>query len=112
MYGLFIRHINLSDTTIKVPHAFQQRLSAEKTLTLCDALPSFSAFILQWRSLQEKMPEMKDVIQASLKKLEDYFLKVMDIPAYNFAMSKFHFQLSSYSNISRNLKSENETMLV
>ncbi|SJL09542.1 uncharacterized protein ARMOST_12922 [Armillaria ostoyae] len=29
---------------------------------------------------------MKDVIQAGLEKLEDYFLKVMHIPAYNFAM--------------------------
>ncbi|SJK99374.1 uncharacterized protein ARMOST_02670 [Armillaria ostoyae] len=78
--------LQLIHEILSVPHAFQQRLSAEKTPTLCDALPSFSAFILRWRSLQEKMPEMKNVIQAGLEKLEDYFLKVMHIPAYNFAM--------------------------
>ncbi len=97
---------------IKVPHAFQQRLSAEKTPTLCDALLSFSTFILRWQPLQEKMPEMKDVIKAGLTKLEDYFLKVMHIPAYNFAMIKSHFQLLLYSNISHSLNSENEATLV
>ncbi len=76
---------------IKVPHAFQQKLSAEKMPTLCDALPSFSALIMRWHLLQEQMPEMKDVIEIGLTKLKDYFCKVMDIPAYNFAMSQSSF---------------------
>ncbi len=87
------KHCNLlvcicSLTLVKVPHTFQQHLSAEKTPTLCDALPSFSALILWWCLLQEKMPEMKVVISAGLKKLEEYFKKVMDVPAYIFSMSE------------------------
>ncbi|PBK95010.1 hypothetical protein ARMGADRAFT_896835, partial [Armillaria gallica] len=41
-----------------VPHAFQQKLSAEKTPTLCNALPAFSALLAWWHLLQEQMPEM------------------------------------------------------
>ncbi|PBK86818.1 hypothetical protein ARMGADRAFT_940038, partial [Armillaria gallica] len=32
--------------TLCVPHVFQQKLSAEKTPTLCDALPLFSTLIM------------------------------------------------------------------
>ncbi len=78
---------------IKVPHAFQQKLSAEKTPALCDTLPAFSALLARWCLLQEQMPEMKDVIEASLSKLEDYFLKVMYILAYNFTMSRSHLAI-------------------
>ncbi|KAK0474640.1 hypothetical protein IW261DRAFT_1341484, partial [Armillaria novae-zelandiae] len=80
--------LKLFHEILKVPHAFQHRLSAEKTLTLCDALPAFSAFLLHWCSLQQTMPEMEEVIEAGLDKLEDYFGKVMNIPAYIFSMSK------------------------
>ncbi|PBK58919.1 hypothetical protein ARMSODRAFT_899917, partial [Armillaria solidipes] len=85
--------LRLFHEILHVPHAFQQKLSAEKTPTLCDVLPAFSAFLARWRLLQEQMPEMEEVIQASLDKLEDYFLKVMYIPAYNFAMSKSHLAI-------------------
>lgn len=78
---------------IKVPHAFQQKLSAEKMPTLCDTPPAFSALLAWWHLLQEQMPKMKDVIEASLSKLEDYFLKVMYILAYNFAMSRSHLAI-------------------
>ncbi|KAK0184537.1 ribonuclease H-like domain-containing protein [Armillaria mellea] len=78
--------LNLFHEILRVPHAFQQHLSAEKTPTLCNALPSFSALILRWHLLKEKLPEMKVVISAGLKKLEEYFAKVVDIPVYIFSM--------------------------
>ncbi|KJA21357.1 hypothetical protein HYPSUDRAFT_116044, partial [Hypholoma sublateritium FD-334 SS-4] len=34
-----------------IPDAFQQKLSAEKTPTLCNAIPGFSAMIKMWESL-------------------------------------------------------------
>ncbi len=58
-------HVHISELCIitKIPHAFQQRLSAEKTPTLCDALSSFSVLLLQWHLLQNEIPEMKEIIQ-------------------------------------------------
>ena len=35
-------------TLCKVPHAFQQQLSYEKTPTLCDTIPSFKAMAATW----------------------------------------------------------------
>ncbi|KAJ7848736.1 hypothetical protein B0H14DRAFT_2259389, partial [Mycena olivaceomarginata] len=41
---------------LSVPHAFQQRLSAEKTPTLGDALPAFEAMITAWEKQQIMYP--------------------------------------------------------
>ncbi len=67
----------------------------------------------EWRLLQNEIPEMKEIIQAGLDKLEDYFHRVMYVPAYIFAMSKsLCFCYHSILNISRSLKSKDEATLV
>ncbi|KAJ8457523.1 hypothetical protein ONZ45_g18279 [Pleurotus djamor] len=70
-----------------VPHAFQQKLSAEKTPTLCYALPSFAAMHRKWVKQQEMYPMMSDAIQAGLDKLSDYQGRLELIPAYILAMA-------------------------
>ncbi|TFK41471.1 hypothetical protein BDQ12DRAFT_599653, partial [Crucibulum laeve] len=60
-------------TILSVPHAFQQKLSAEKMPTLCEALPSFQRMILVWNQLKNDMPAYSDVIDAGIQKLEDYY---------------------------------------
>ncbi|KAK0197640.1 hypothetical protein F5146DRAFT_919549, partial [Armillaria mellea] len=98
--------LNLFHEILHVPHAFQQHLSAKKTLTLCDALSLFSALILQWCLLKEQLPKMKVVISAGLRKLKEYFAKVIDIPACIFSMSEFaHLNIMSISHPYPNLKS-------
>jgi len=74
-----------------VPHAFQQKLSGEKTPTLCEALPSFLRMSAKWNELQEAMPNYARFIDAGLAKLQDYFLHAMQVPAYQLAICKFFF---------------------
>lgn len=39
-----------------------------------------------WREMKDKYPEYSDVIDAGLDKLEDYWNRVEDVPAYTLAM--------------------------
>ena len=39
------RHQNEVECPLTIPHAFQQHLSAEKTPTLCNTIPSFEAMV-------------------------------------------------------------------
>jgi len=56
-----------------VPFAFQQKLSADKTPTLCDAIPSFEAMISIWTDIQENAQLSESmVIQEGLDKLAVY----------------------------------------
>ena len=71
-----------------MPHAFQQKLSCEKTPTLCEALPSFQKIILKWEEYQDKMPDYSSYIEAGLSKLQDYFSRAMQVPAYQLAICK------------------------
>ncbi|KDR70908.1 hypothetical protein GALMADRAFT_75694, partial [Galerina marginata CBS 339.88] len=71
-----------------VPFAFQQRLSAEKTPTLCDAIPSFEAMIRTWTDQQQSYdggPEC-EVIQKGLDKLAVYRERTELVPAYVISM--------------------------
>ncbi|KAF8882753.1 hypothetical protein CPB84DRAFT_1634750, partial [Gymnopilus junonius] len=73
-----------------VPFAFQQCLSAEKTPTLCDAIPSFEAMIQAWTDYQKEFyddPEY-DVIQKGLDKLMAYREHTELVPAYVISMSE------------------------
>lgn len=72
----------------QVPHAFQQRLSAEKTPTLGDALPAFEALIHVWEQQQADYPETADIIQQGLDKLGSYEERLEKVPAYALAMSE------------------------
>ncbi|KAJ7433152.1 hypothetical protein FB451DRAFT_1064718, partial [Mycena latifolia] len=76
---------------LSVPHAFQQKLSAEKTPTLGDALPAFEAMIKAWQKQQVKYPETTHIIQKGIDKLGAYRDRVEGVPAYIFAMSESSF---------------------
>ncbi|KAK7021712.1 hypothetical protein R3P38DRAFT_2367908, partial [Favolaschia claudopus] len=71
---------------LDVPHAFQQKLSAEKTPTLCNALPAFEAMIKKWEQMQDDFPEAASIIQKGIDKLNEYQDRIEDVPAYTLAM--------------------------
>ncbi|KAG2110488.1 hypothetical protein DEU56DRAFT_749813, partial [Suillus clintonianus] len=78
---------------LSVPHAFQQRLSAEKTLTLCNAIPAFEAMVRIWSKQLDDDPDLAIVIQPGLNKLNDYRSRIADVPAYALAMSQCSYSL-------------------
>ncbi|KAL4254558.1 Zinc finger BED domain-containing [Pleurotus pulmonarius] len=71
---------------LSVPHAFQQKLSAEKTPTLCDTIPCYEAMSKKWESLQAELPALSTVIQQGLDKLEVYRDRAEVTPAYVLAL--------------------------
>ncbi|KAF8151682.1 hypothetical protein B0H34DRAFT_664757, partial [Crassisporium funariophilum] len=72
-----------------VPDAFQQKLSAEKTPTLCNAIPAFDAMVSIWKELQETWGEpFSTIIQAGIDKLNAYHDRIDLVPAYTISMSK------------------------
>ncbi|KZT28411.1 hypothetical protein NEOLEDRAFT_1035922, partial [Neolentinus lepideus HHB14362 ss-1] len=71
---------------LAVPHAFQQRLSSEKTPTLCDVVPSFEAMLWVWQRQKLELPDMACVIDAGMMKLESYRNRSEVVPAYVLAM--------------------------
>ncbi|KAG0702687.1 hypothetical protein DFH29DRAFT_804590, partial [Suillus ampliporus] len=78
---------------LSVPHAFQQWLSAEKTLTLCNAIPAFEAMVRIWSKQLDDDPNLAVVIQPGLDKLNDYWSRIADVPAYALAMSQCSYSL-------------------
>lgn len=75
--------------SLKVPDAFQQKLSAEKTPTLCNAIPSFDAMVTIWKGHQESWGEpFSSIIQDGLDKLNAYHDRIDLVPAYTISMSK------------------------
>jgi len=72
-----------------VPDAFQQKLSAEKTPTLCNAIPSFDVMVTIWQGLQESWGEpFSSIIQDGIDKLNAYHHRIELVPAYTISMSK------------------------
>ncbi|KAH8993548.1 hypothetical protein EDB86DRAFT_2805547, partial [Lactarius hatsudake] len=74
---------------LSVPHFFQQRLSVEKTPTLCHAIPSFQAMRILWSRQKTEMPHASAVIDEGLEKLAHYEARMSAVPAYILATSKF-----------------------
>ncbi|KAJ8588902.1 hypothetical protein M405DRAFT_684356, partial [Rhizopogon salebrosus TDB-379] len=72
---------------LNVPHAFQQKLSAEKTPTLCNAIPAFAAMMQIWNKQLHDDARLASVVQPGLDKLADYQSRTADVPAYVLAMS-------------------------
>jgi hypothetical protein len=64
-------------------------LSHEKTPTLSNAIPAFEAMIQTWQVQQEKYPELYDVIQVGIDKLEAYHERAELVPAYVLAMGMY-----------------------
>ncbi|KAJ7830825.1 hypothetical protein B0H13DRAFT_1654922, partial [Mycena leptocephala] len=92
--------LELFKRILAVPHAFQQKLSAEKTPTLGDALPAFEAMIKAWEKQQAKYPDAIHIIQMGIDKLGAYRDRVEGVPAYVFAMSEFLFPLLAICSLS------------
>ena len=85
----FLRKVMFMLTvSFKVPHAFQQQLSYEKTPTLCDAIPSFEAMSAMWAQQQCDNPETAPIIENGLNKLQAYSDHADLVPAYVLAMSQ------------------------
>jgi len=84
-----IRRKYYTQRLLKVPHAFQQQLSSEKTPTLCNAFPAFEGMKRVWKEHQVEHPETSDIVQDGLDKLEDYRDRADHVPAYVLAMCMY-----------------------
>ncbi|KAE9387861.1 hypothetical protein BT96DRAFT_764203, partial [Gymnopus androsaceus JB14] len=71
---------------LEVPHLFQQRLSSQKTPTLCWAVPAFAAMIQLYNEKLDEHPHLADAIRAGSEKLDEYAEKIREVPAYILAM--------------------------
>ncbi len=74
--------------SVQVPHNFQEQLSAEKTPTLCDALPAFEAVVTLWEAQRAKYPLLAPAIQSGLHKLSEYSALARTVPAHMLAMGE------------------------
>jgi hypothetical protein len=61
-------------------------LGAEKTPTLCYAIFAYSQFLEKWNELLRRKPDFGDFIRPGIAKLEDYSLRLNNVPAYTVAM--------------------------
>jgi hypothetical protein len=101
-FGKLLSPSDVSALTLymQIPHAFQQRLSLETTPKLCNTIPSFEAMRMKWTNQKAEMPNMAYIIDAGLKKLDDYRERLDLVPAYVGTMSNFNsflcFQLFDY----------------
>jgi hypothetical protein len=85
---------------MQVPHAFQQRLSSDTTPILCDTIPAFEAMKSVWNKQKAEMPNVAHIIDAGLKKLEEYRERANLVPTYVGAMSTCYvLSLMSFPNI-------------
>ncbi|KAF9007360.1 hypothetical protein BDZ89DRAFT_965629, partial [Hymenopellis radicata] len=81
------------ESILETPHLFQQCLSAEKTPTLCDAIPAFEAMIKKFDRQTTTFPALETAIHAATDKLEEYLGYIRDVPAYKLAMGMFGFRI-------------------
>ncbi|KAF8841277.1 hypothetical protein BDN67DRAFT_901808 [Paxillus ammoniavirescens] len=88
--------LELFRNILVVPHAFQQRLSPEKTPTLSYAILSFRAMMVAWEKQIDDIPELEGIIQSGLDKLDSYKGCMDSVPAYVLAMGKCHHWLTSW----------------
>lgn len=72
----------------KIPQAFQQFLSNEKTPTLGNTIPAFQALIDSWKRAQTDIPEAAAIIQKGIDKLGDYEGRLELVPANILATCK------------------------
>ncbi|KAL1698461.1 hypothetical protein EV121DRAFT_218164 [Schizophyllum commune] len=82
---------------LAVPHAFQQKLSQEKTPTLNGTIPVFDAMSNSWERLKgdKDLPvDAVDVVEAGLSKLRDYRARITRVPVYYLAIRTLFVILS------------------
>ncbi|KAI0000323.1 hypothetical protein BJV77DRAFT_939174, partial [Russula vinacea] len=75
---------------LKLPHAFQEVLSSEKTPTLCNTLPSFDGLLTTMlkRCQVDLSMDVYDIIQDGIDKLEEYQQETDSVPAYTLSVHK------------------------
>ncbi|KAF7289717.1 HAT family dimerization domain-containing protein [Mycena indigotica] len=78
----------------QIPHAFQQRLSAEKMPTLAYTFPAFEAMTNALETQKLDHSELASIVDKGLDKLGSYRERVPTVPAYTLAM------LSSFNGCS------------
>lgn len=83
----FLLYCSPSNRDDQIPHAFQQRLSDEKTPTLCNAIPAYEALARQWEKHQVQHPETREIVQKGLDKLNEYNNRMKMVPEYVLALS-------------------------
>ncbi|KAF9039396.1 hypothetical protein BJ165DRAFT_1352043, partial [Panaeolus papilionaceus] len=72
-----------------VPHMFQQKLSSESTPTLSEALLSFASMISVWQKQIHEFPLYAPNIRSGINKLTEYYNCIMDVPAFQLAISAY-----------------------
>ncbi|KAI0283831.1 hypothetical protein BC826DRAFT_920171, partial [Russula brevipes] len=70
----------------QIPHAFQQIVSQEKTLTLLHVLPAFEAMTKKWEESSVQYFEAEKAIEEGLMKLASYQNHTDLTPAYCLTM--------------------------
>ncbi|KAE9387214.1 hypothetical protein BT96DRAFT_837968 [Gymnopus androsaceus JB14] len=83
------KQVELYRDILQIPHAFQQKLSTEKTPTLCYALPFFQSVITNWEKMKVEHPELRCIINPAIAKPTTYQYRIGDIPAYALAMGVY-----------------------
>jgi hypothetical protein len=73
---------------LEIPHHCQELLSAEKTPTLSQALPTYETLVVLWGQLAEVLPELSHYIKLGIAKIMEYVSKGRRSRIYALAMSK------------------------
>ncbi|EAU93647.2 hypothetical protein CC1G_02877 [Coprinopsis cinerea okayama7 len=91
-----LAHLALSDQQVhalvqirqflEIPHTVQESLSAEKTPTLPVALPAYEDLLSVLKQFKRLFPDLREGVQASIDKLDEYFAKSRKTPIYTASM--------------------------
>jgi hypothetical protein len=76
---------------LRVPHKAQELLSAEKTPTLCLALPLYEQLIDVLQHLELQLPKIAHAIRSSRRYLEKYLAMARRTRAYSLAVSTYSY---------------------
>ena len=82
-----LRVLHDISTFLKVPHAVQTILCAEKTPTLSAVLPTYEDLLEMLRSYRVICPQLKRAILICIAKIEEYVTKSRKTCIYALAMS-------------------------
>ena len=81
---------------LKIPHAVQTLLCAERTPTLATVLPAYEDLLEMLRNFKIICPRLNRTISTTILKIEEYVNRSWKTQIYALAMSKFNEILYSY----------------
>lgn len=76
---------------LQVLHLVQEIVSAEKTPTLSYVLPLYEQLLVMLKDLAKELPKLSLGINATIRKLEEYFNMSRRTRLYGLAMGKLFF---------------------